>query len=339
MTKKTNKAEGQSWYSIHAARGDEPAVVMLYGDIGGFGITANDFAKELHALGKQKEIRLHISSDGGDVFEGYAMYNVLRRNKAKKVVVIDGLAASMGSVIAMAGDEIIMPSNAQLMIHNPYGVAIGGAKEIFSFARALENMKKSVRDIYAERSGMGKEEVQTLMDDETWLTAAEAVELGLADTIEKPVKLAASVAARFDLSKFKNVPERFGRIIKETTMAKDKNDSGNEFEGEDTPKTEAEVRAEIRARDKHVNSMCALAGYPDMAAKLIEDDATDAEVLAALEKQRDEDKAKGKRPGARASGDELHAHNRGTTGESEQAHVDTPDVYARWNSSGKRKVA
>ena len=108
-----------NWYNIKA-KSDTSAEISIYDEIGGWGISAQQFSQEFKALGNNlKQIDLHIHSPGGDVFDGIAIYNLLKNHPANKTVYIDGLAASMASVIAMAGNEIIMPENAMMMIHKP----------------------------------------------------------------------------------------------------------------------------------------------------------------------------------------------------------------------------
>ncbi|MBG4580889.1 Clp protease ClpP, partial [Pseudomonas aeruginosa] len=126
-------APHESWYSIKAA-GRGVAEVLLYDEIGVWGITALQFARDLKAMGDLTKINLHIHSPGGDVFEGTAIYNLLRNHPASVDVYIDGLAASMASVIAMAGDTIYMPENAMMMVHKPWGIQGGDADDMRRYA-------------------------------------------------------------------------------------------------------------------------------------------------------------------------------------------------------------
>jgi ClpP class serine protease len=130
---------------------------------------------------------------------------MLNRHSARKIVTVEGLAASMASVIAMAGDEVVMPSNAMMMIHNPLGSITGGSDEIESFASALKIMRDNIAQAYKDRTGLGLDEIQKMMTRETWLSAEEAVAKGFADRIEAPRKIAAS---NLGLSRFTNVPDR-----------------------------------------------------------------------------------------------------------------------------------
>lgn len=321
----------RSWFKA-SVRG-EVGEIAIYSDIGGFGVTANDFLNQVEALGDVTTLNVRITSDGGDVFQGFAIFNILSRHPANKVVTIDGLAASMASVIAMAGDEIVMPSNAMLMIHNPWGGVVGGSEQIISFGEALDKMRAGILDAYADRTGLKRGVIQKMMDKETWMDAKEAKKLGFADRIEKPVAMAASV----NVDRFRNVPAKFGRILKENTMAKTPHNNANDddaLELETPPvKTEKEIRDGILTQHAEVRSLCALAGKSDLADGFIAEDKSPADVLKALDAARVEDAKKTKKPGA------ADVNARHTPGESDPAaakSVDPTDVYAKWNRAGKR---
>ena len=190
----------KGWYDFRAqAKGAE---IIIYDEIGAFGIPAKAFLDELKALGPVAELTLRINSPGGSVFDGVAIYNALKRHDAAITVWIDGIAASIASVIAMAGDEVVMPENAMLMLHDPAGLVIGTAADMRAMADALDKMKAGMVAAYRDKSGRDNAEIEALMAAETWLSAQEAVELGLADRIEQPVRM----AAHFDLSRFRNPP-------------------------------------------------------------------------------------------------------------------------------------
>ena len=161
-----------------------------------------DFSRELKALGKIKNLDIHINSPGGDVFEGQAIYTQIKNHKAHKTVFVDGLAASIASVIAMAGDEIVMPENANMMIHDPSAFAAGTQADMEKMAQALGKVRNSMINVYARKTGLDKEEISDLMLDETWMDAEEAIEKGFATRATDAVE----IAAHFDLSPFKNVP-------------------------------------------------------------------------------------------------------------------------------------
>lgn len=193
--------------------------IWLYDQIGeGFfsdGVTAKSFQKDLTALGKVNTINLRINSPGGNVFDGLSIFNQLKAHPARIVVDIDGLAASIASVIAMAGDEIRMAGNAMLMIHNPHGMAMGDATEMRRTAALLDQIKGNLTDTYAARTGMMSATLNAWMDDETWLTATEAVQNGFADSVVQEQRL----AAHFDLGQFRNVPAALKKEQAQATQA------------------------------------------------------------------------------------------------------------------------
>lgn len=199
---------------------DDTGELMLYGDISnsswwGDEVTPKDFKKDLDGLGDIKNLNIYINSGGGDVFAGTSIHNMLKRHSAYKTVYIDGIAASIASVIAMAGDKIIMPKNAMMMIHRAWTVLYGNANEFKKMADTLEQVDASISTAYEGKTGLESGEVLQLMEDETWFTASEAVEKGFADEIEEEKLLAASMDGaflvmnnqKFDLSKYKNAPE------------------------------------------------------------------------------------------------------------------------------------
>lgn len=145
--------------------------------------SANHFRDELAKYSNITEIRLYINSDGGSVTEGTAIYNQLRRHPAQKTVYIDGFACSVASVIAMAGDKVIMPRNAMMMIHNAWMIAAGNAAELRKAADDLEAIYRGNRQAYLQKAGekLTEEELIQMMDNETWLTAEDCIRLGLAD--------------------------------------------------------------------------------------------------------------------------------------------------------------
>ena len=209
----------RGWYDFRAqAKGGE---IVLYDEIGAFGIPAKAFLDELKALGSVPELTVRINSPGGSVFDGVAIYNALKRHDAAITVWIDGLAASIASMIAMAGDEVVMPENAMLVLHDPSGLVAGTASDMRAMAEALDRMKAGLVAAYRDKSGRDDAEIEALMQAETWLSAEEAVALGLADRIELPVRM----AAHFDLSRFRNPPPQLAAILTSSTPQEDEIDA------------------------------------------------------------------------------------------------------------------
>ena len=228
------KRENKFW-EIKASSEGESAELLLYGDLGDFRIFGEDLcdvsakgiARELKDLGPVSEIAVRINSPGGSVTTAQAICSMLQRHKAKVTVYVDGIAASAASMVAMAGDEIIMPEHSMMMIHSPL-VYLGScnAAEMRKMADTLEKVQNSMIGLY-KRSGQSEEEIRNLLEAETWLTAREAVDLGFADKVEGSLEIAARLEGntailacgerilRFDASRYRNVPGFFVPVAEE----------------------------------------------------------------------------------------------------------------------------
>jgi len=193
----------KNWYNIKAEASSKSADVYIFDEIGTFGLTAQSFIEEIKSY-KDTPMSLHINCVGGDVFEGMAIYNVLKKRTARTTVYIEGIAASMGSVIALAGDEVVMAENSLFMIHNAWGGAMGEATEIRKTAALLDKISGEIADIYTKKTNLPYNRVKEMMDEETWLSADEAFNLGFIDSISDAIK----VAAKYDVSKFKNITDK-----------------------------------------------------------------------------------------------------------------------------------
>lgn len=300
-----------SWYAIRA-RGTG-AEVAIYDEIGAYGVSARGFLAELGALPEGTPVDLRLNSPGGSVFDAVAIHNALKRHEGPVTVWIDGIAASAASYIAMAGDEIVMPENAFLMIHDPAGLVMGTAEDMRAMAEALDKVKGSLVAGYAAKSGRTAEEVSALMAAETWFDAGDAVAQGFADRLIEPVR----IAANFDIGRFRNAPPV---LVEQVEADQDSDDAADcvEIEAdEDTdeaaegdqlsdaeneqaaaadtaqppaetpppsgaPPDPAAIRAEAIGHARAVVDLCRLAGQPQMAGKFLEQDASLDEVRAAL---------------------------------------------------------
>ena len=182
-------------------------VLQLYGDVG-IDVLAADVARALEQAGG-RDVTINLFSYGGDAGEGLAIHDILARYQGKKTVVIDGVAASAGSMVAMAGDRVVMPDNALMMIHNCWSMAAGDAESLRTSANLLDTYSASYRQTYARKSGASETQVDEWMaagaGAGTWFTAAAAVEAGLADEVVAPVDVRASVP-RLPADRFTNAP-------------------------------------------------------------------------------------------------------------------------------------
>lgn len=206
MATNATKTNNQSWYSIKAKANDE-AEISIYDEIGFLGVSAASFAQDLKDCGNNlKQINLHIHSPGGDAFDGIAIYNLLKNHPANVTVYIDGLAASMASVIAMAGNEVIMPENAMMMIHKPWGIQGGDAEDMRKYADLLDKVENTLIPAYANKTGKTPEELAEMLSAETWLNGKECVDQGFADKLAEPLVAMASIKSR-KLEDFENMPK------------------------------------------------------------------------------------------------------------------------------------
>lgn len=196
----------QAKWTVKAEAGE--AEVWLYDEIGenwwGEGISAKAFIDELNALPLAVQtVRVRINSPGGDVFDGFAMYQALLRHRAKIIVEIDALAASAASVVAMGGNEIRMADTSLLMIHDPWSYAMGSATDMRAMADLLDQVTESILNAYSHREGVDRETIRQAMAAETWYSATAAKEVGLVDEI---VPAPAAVAARVPPGRYRNAP-------------------------------------------------------------------------------------------------------------------------------------
>ena len=167
------------WYQFRNVATDE-AELFLYDEIGAWGTLAEDFIAELKAITAPK-LRVRVSSPGGSVFEGVALANALRAHPGEVTVQVDGIAASIASVIAMAGDRVVIQPQAMIMVHEAAGGCLGNAKDMQDMADLLGKISDNIAGAYAEKAGGDVAEWRQVMQKETWYTAEEAVEAGLAD--------------------------------------------------------------------------------------------------------------------------------------------------------------
>ena len=301
-----------SWYTIRArATGAE---VLIYDEIGAYGVSAKGFLAELGALPDDAPIDLRLNSPGGSVFDAVAIYNALSRHAGAITVWIDGIAASAASYIAMAGDEIVMPENAFLMIHDPSGLVMGTAADMRDMAETLDKIAASMIRGYAAKSGRPEEDIAALLAAETWFDAKDALEAGFATRLAEPVR----IAAGFEIGRFRNAPPELVEAV-ETIKPEADAGTGPDIVGDDNdvcpvadaaPQLESTpgvpdansqssgaesfgeaasalpdagaIRAEAIAHARAVIDLCRLAGQPQRAGRFLEEDASLDAVRANL---------------------------------------------------------
>jgi ATP-dependent Clp endopeptidase proteolytic subunit ClpP len=197
----------KTWYSISAKAEQSQTEISIFDEIGYWGITAKQFITDLKSVDPSHNILLRIHSPGGEVFDGNAIYNALKRHPGGVTVQIEGLAASMATVIALAGSPVKMAANGFFMIHNPWGLSIGDADDMREQADLLEKIQTGIVNAYVAKSGQTAEQIQEWMDAETWMTADEALAAGFIDEITEAYAMAASANKFACIGKFKNIPQ------------------------------------------------------------------------------------------------------------------------------------
>lgn len=224
-------AEKRAFYNIAAQDDERHAEILIYDEIASGCIadvlglvSAKTFVRELQALDVDT-ITLRINSPGGDVFDGVSIYNALVDHPAKVTVKVDGLAASIASVIMLAGDERHVGTGAMVMIHNPWCMTMGESKEMRKTAQLLDDIRDSILDVYEERTGTSRDELAAAMGDETWYSAKDALAIGFATVVdEEPEDKAVQNIARFDervaaRHRFEHVPDRVAAAFRAPVSA------------------------------------------------------------------------------------------------------------------------
>lgn len=276
-----------------AATTDAPETLSIYDEIGFWGVQAKDFMTSLGKV-QSKELNVEINSPGGDVFAALAMFNGLKASGKTITVTVMGVAASAASLIAMAGDKIVMPKNTFMMIHNPWSFAQGNADELRETADTLDKIGGSLKATYAARTGMDDAELDALLATDTWMTADEALAKGFATEVVDAI----TANAKFDMARAE-LPEAVAALFKAKTEPTSK------------PAAEPSVVAEIESAAaaaglqsyaavfalncttlveatariqtaREVNALCVVAKKPTSADAFIRANKTVADVRAAL---------------------------------------------------------
>lgn len=294
-------------FQFQAAATNKPATLSLLEDIGFWGMQSKDFREQLDKV-EGDELIVEIDSPGGDVFAGNAMYHMLRASGKKVTTRVLGVAASAASVVAMAGDVREMPENSFMMVHNPWGVAIGNAEEMRETADVLDKIGGSLVKVYAKHTGKSEDEIKPMLAKDTWLTADECLEMGFAtkitDKVEAQAKydmdradLPANVRAVYQAKKTVTPPAPAAAPAASAPAPAANTDFAAELQAlckADGLEAYASViavqsdsleagKARIEAA-KQIVALCALANRPKDAAKSIKQNKSVAEVRAALVK-------------------------------------------------------
>lgn len=272
-------AKGNSWFRMQASENSE-ADIFIYDEIGYWGVTARQFVNDLKALGDITHINLHINSPGGDVFDGIAIFNALKHHGAAITVHIDGLAASMASVIAMVGNPVIMPENTMMMIHKPWGFAGGDANDMRDYADLLDKVESVLIPAYAQKTGKTTEEIAALLEDETWMDGAECLALGFADQVTPSLQAMACIHSK-RIEEFEKMPNSIRNMItppRNSTQREPQNPApqapvAQTPSGADETAIRAQVLVEQKARVNGIGDLFAMFGgkHQELQAQCVAD--------------------------------------------------------------------
>lgn len=267
------------------------ASIDIYDEIGHFGITAKQFLDDVKSIGN-KDLNIRMNCVGGSVIDGLAIYNILKSHQGYVTINIEGLAASMGSVIALAADDVKMAENAYFMIHNPWGGAMGEAGEMRKTADLLDKMKSNLLSIYHKKTQLSEETLTKMMDEETWMSGQEALDKGFVDGLTAPIAVAAKANldkfANVDVDKIKNSLELLNnkKSVKMTEELKQwfngvKEEILNAVKGEVVAETpESEVSVSFSDNEEIANKLTELEGLANSASE-------EREELAGLVGEKD----------------------------------------------------
>jgi len=285
------KKNPRSWYKVSNKSGETPEI-FIYDEIGGWGIWAVDLINKLKDIDAPR-IRVRIHSPGGFVSEGVAIFNALRKHSAKIDVEIDSIAASIASVVAMAGDTISIASNALMMIHNPWGGAVGTAEDMRKAAEVMDKFKETIVTSYANRTGIDAAEIEKMMDEETWFTASEALAAGFVDMIDE-VDESSQPSNSFHgriMNSFRNAPESVKQLFQQsgtpslelppldtTSVGSGRRDQGKQQE---EPMKLDELKAQMKQAGIDVDALQAKADKFDEVSNKLETATTELTTLQA----------------------------------------------------------
>lgn len=323
--------EDKSWFSINAAANGKPVEIFIYDMIGYWGISAKSFLDEAKDKGvfTAKNIDIRIHSPGGDVFDGLAIYNSLGRLSASIRIFVDGIAASMASVlVCLPNAKVYMPENAWLMVHKPWGGVAGNANDLREYADFLDRNEAMILAAYEKKTGKTREELSAYVNEETWIDGAQAVELGFADYLEAPLQAAASINQN-RMKEFTQMPKALKELIAPKGNAPQPAAPAPQAAApvaqpqQQSQTDEATIRAQVmreeQTRRNEISDLFALTGdrFPELKAQCLND--MNISAVMAKEKIKDEI-GKGTQP-AHIPAANLRADNGNIVGDSVKASV------------------
>lgn len=252
-----------TWYEIKNKSADL-SEIWLYDEIGAWGTGAKQFIDELKTV-TAKNISLRINSPGGDVFDGVAIHNAIKRHPAKWTAYVDGIAASIASVIALAADKVIAAENAMYMIHDPWGFTAGNSGDMRHYADVLDKVRDAILTSYVSKTGIDEDIIKKMMNDETWMTAQEAFDFGFVDVVEGRTEARASANFKTALEKL-NVKNMSYLSYEENQPSAESTKSSDEEIHQEAPQVAAKGKEQIMSE---VTVSAPVAGAANEAAAIV----------------------------------------------------------------------
>lgn len=275
---------GQSWYKVQAKK-DAPSEVHIFDEIGAWGVDARSFRESIAGLG---DLNVTIHSPGGDVNDGLAIFNTLQRHPGKVRVEVNTMAASMASIIALAGDETVITENGFFMVHNPWTVAMGDADGFEHTANEMRKIEDVLVSSYVRETGQSEADIRAMMRAETWLNADEAVEKGFASEILPATRAVATINDfKSDLpNKFSHWPSALKQRPASNIQTEESMDNDKLLELQAKAK---DAEAAVTAKDKELESVKAqLKAETERNDKVVKETREEAGKIVALGKQHNQ---------------------------------------------------
>jgi len=259
--------------------------ILVFNEIGGMGTTSEMFARELD-FANGEDIEVRINSVGGEVQEGITIYNLLKSYAGNVKVIVDGWAASIASIIALGGDELVMNEGSFIMIHNPWTGMMGEAKDLRQEADLLDLMTTELVNIYVNATGLDEEEIRAMMDDETWLNPTDAIEKGFANSVQTFNKVAACVSKDQKTKYFyKNAPMELSEMNQKEVIHNEVAEA--ELEVQEEALVEEEIVQEQEVEFEDLEVVASAEELDDELEQEVEE--LEEGILAAIEEEAEED--------------------------------------------------
>lgn len=318
----------KTWFNVENI-GETEKKVLIYDEIGGWGIRAIDLINEINSGNTKLPLNVYINSPGGDLIDAIAIFNAIKRYEGETTAYVDGVAASAASYICMAFDKVVMPKNTVMMIHDPIATAFGNADYMRETADLLDKFKNSIVAGYSDKSGKPYEEIAAMLNAETWLGAEEAVFFGFADEMTDEI----AVVAMAKGWNYKNAPQNLIENQEEKSEEVTEQTELPPVDPVEPPAADAAPAAPVEPVDSveqikavidpiEVAEVCNIAKVPHMIADFLKSGKTVGEIKNEIIAMQ----------AAKNSQLEISSiKNLGSSSQAQSSVSQTAEIYARFN--------